>query len=127
VAKAQYEVRITGAARRDILAVMRWSLQEFGEQAARRYDALLAQALADIAADPERPGSQQRPDLTKGVFVYHLRFSRQRARTPLGIVRHPRHFVVYRRRDHVIEVLRVLHDARDLAQHLPQEYRAEAR
>lgn len=121
MAKVKYEVRITGAARRDILAVMRWSLREFGEHAAKRYEALLAQALADISADPECPGAQQRPDLAKGVLVYHLRFSRHRASTLLGVVRHPRHFVVYRRREQAIEVLRVLHDARDLARHLPEE------
>jgi toxin ParE1/3/4 len=98
-------------------------LREFAEDAALRYDALLTEALADIGDDPERPGSQQRPELAKGVLAYHLSFSRDRARSALGVVHRPRHFLIYRRQGHVIEVLRVLHDARDLRRHLPEEYR----
>lgn len=121
--RPKYEVHVTRAARRDIVAVMNWSLKEFGEQAALRYDSLTTQALTDIGDDPERRGVQQRSELAEGVLVHHLRFSRGRSRTALGIVRNPRHFVVYRRRDRttVIDVLRVLHDSRDLARHLPEE------
>jgi len=103
-----------------MIAIMDWSLKEFGEDAALRYDALFTQALRDIADDPERPGSQQRAELAEGVRVYHLRFSRDRARSALGIVKHPRHFLVYRCHDRAIELLRILHDARDLQQHIPE-------
>jgi toxin ParE1/3/4 len=106
-----------------MIAVMRWSLREFGEDAALRYDILLTQAFIDLCQDPERPGSQQRPDLGEGVFVYHLRFSRDRSKSVLGVVNHPRHFVIYRRQDRVIEILRVLHDVRDLQRHLPRRRR----
>jgi toxin ParE1/3/4 len=107
-----------------MIAVMKWSLKEFGEAAALRYDALMTQALTDIGDDPERPGVQHRSDLAEGVLVYHLRFSRGRANSALGVVRNPRHFVIYRRRRDqttVIDILRVLHDSRDLARHLPEE------
>ena len=103
---------------------MTWNLKELGEQAALRYDALMTQALTDIGDDPERPGVQQRFDLADGVLVYNLRFSRGRSRSALGIVRNPRHLVIYRRRHDrttVIDVLRVLHDTRDLPRHLPEE------
>ena len=116
--RPRYEVRVTAAARRDMIAMMDWSLKEFGPDAALRYDALMTQALSDIADDPERPGTQRRPELAQGVRVYHLRFSRDRARSALGVVKHRRHFPVYRRRDRLIEVLRVLHDARDLQRHV---------
>jgi toxin ParE1/3/4 len=112
-----------------MIAIMKWSLKEFGEAAAPRYDALMNQALTDIADDPERPGVQQRSDLAEGVLVYHLRFSRGRAKSAPGVVRNPRHFLIYRRRhDHttVIDILRILHDSRDLARHLPEEYRLGA-
>jgi toxin ParE1/3/4 len=99
------------------------SQERFGERAAARYRDLLKQALRDIAADPERPGSKERPDLARGVRTYHLFFSRDRARGDLGVVKKPRHFLVYRRRgEAVIDVVRVLHDARDLERHLPEEY-----
>jgi toxin ParE1/3/4 len=107
-----------------MIAVMKWSLKEFGEKAALRYNALMTQALTDIGDDPERPGVQQRSDLAEGALVYHLRFSRGHAKSGLGVVRNPRHFVIYRRhRDQttVIEILRVLHDSRDLARHFHEE------
>lgn len=122
--RSQYELRISRAARRDMAAVVRWSLREFGEDAALRYEDLLSQALSDLSQDPERPGSQQRHELAKGVFVYHLRFSRGRARSAMGAVNRPRHIVIYRRRDRVIEILRVPHDARELQRHLPEEHHA---
>jgi toxin ParE1/3/4 len=102
---------------------LKWSEEKFGSRAAQRYRALLKQALGDIAADPERPGSMERPELITGARTYHLRFSRDRARVS-GPVRNPRHFLLYRRNDEgVIEVARVLHDARDLDRHLPEDYR----
>jgi toxin ParE1/3/4 len=120
--RSRYEVRISRAARRDMTAAMRWSVREFGEDAAWRYEDLLAQAITDLSQDPERPGSQQRHDLAKGVFVYHPRFSRERARSALGVVNRPQHIVIYRRRDRGIEILRVLHDARELQRHLPEDH-----
>jgi toxin ParE1/3/4 len=98
-----------------------WSQERFGERAAARYRGLLKQAIHDIAADPERPGSQARPDLARGIRTYHLYFSRGRARSSLGAVGRPRHFLVYRRREGVLDVVRVLHDARALERHLPRE------
>ena len=112
------------AARVDIRQALIWSQERFGERAAVRYGDLIKQALRDIAADPERPGSQARADLARDMRTYHLFFSRDRARSELGIVRKPRHFMVYRRRgENAIDVVRVLHDARDLERHLPEEYR----
>ena len=124
----RYELRFTRAAQRDLVAVMGWSLQEFCENAALRYDAPLSQALVDIREDPGLPGVLQRPELAKGVVVYHLRFSRDRARPILGgVVHQPRHLVVFRQQAGVIEILRVLHDARELERHLPEELLARPR
>jgi hypothetical protein len=52
------------------------------------------------------------------VRAYHLFFSRPRVRAPR--VKLPRHFVFYRRRGHVIELSRLLHDASQLERHLPR-------
>jgi len=124
VAKSGKSLRIVLApsARSDIREVLIWSQERFGEQAAERYRGLLKEALRDIAADPQRPGSRERPDLARCVRTYHLYFSRERAGGDLGIVKKPRHFLVYRQRGDVIEVMRVLHDARDLERHLPEEF-----
>ena len=83
---------------------MKRSLQEFGEAASLRYSALIRQALFDIGADPERPGSKERPEIMiQGARTYHLEFSRSRVSG--STVKEPRHFLLYRRReDGVIEV-----------------------
>jgi toxin ParE1/3/4 len=114
------------AARQDIREALRWSRQHFGETAASRYRALIKQAVHDIGADPERPGSKERPEIMiQGARTYHLEFSRSRVSG--SRVKEPRHFLLYRRReDGVIEVARILHDGRDLQRHLPEEYRRGA-
>ena len=111
------------AARQDIREALRWSEQKFGEAAAARYKALIKQAIRDIGADPERPGSKARPEMMiKGARTYHLEFSRNNVSG--ATVKEPRHFLLYRRReDGVVEVGRILHDGRDLKRHLPEGYR----
>jgi toxin ParE1/3/4 len=93
-----------------MVAILKRSFQEFGEAASLRYVALLRQALSDIEADPERPGSKERPEiLIEGARTYHMALSRTRVSG--SRVKEPRHFILYRRReDGVIEVARVLHD-----------------
>ncbi len=121
--RAHLRIVLAPAAQTDVREALIWSQERFGERAAVRYRDVLKQALRDIAADPERPGSQERRELAPGVRTYHLFFSRDRARSELGIVRKPRHFVVYRRRgEAVIDVVRVLHDSRELERHLPDDY-----
>ena len=121
--KPRYQVRVNNQARRDISAILNWSRDAFGERAAIRYEALFTQALIDIANDPDRVGSQARPDiLTSGARIYHLSFSRKRVPGPS--VKEPRHIIVYRKRGNgEIEVARILHDSRDFQQHIPADYR----
>jgi toxin ParE1/3/4 len=121
--KSRLQFYVTGPARRDIAAILKWSLREFGMDASLRYRALIRQALLDIEADHERPGSKERPEIMiLGARTYHISLSRARATG--ARVKEPRHFILYRRReDGVVEVARILHDGRDLARHLPEGYR----
>jgi toxin ParE1/3/4 len=96
---------------------MIWSEEEFGMEAALRYDELIHRALDDIGEDPNRPGSKPHPAASDGTRVYHLSFSRKRIRGQR--VKNPRHFLMYRQSEQTIEVLRLLHDSRDPATHLP--------
>jgi toxin ParE1/3/4 len=60
--------------------------------------------------------------LGPGIRTYHLASSRQRARGPSGIIRIPRHLLVYRLvGDAELEIIRILHDQMELGQHLPDE------
>jgi toxin ParE1/3/4 len=110
--------RLSAAAQSDILDILAWLQAQFGEGARRRYEALIVAALRDIATQPERPGSLERPELGTAVRSWHLRLSQEHARTEPGIVRHPRHFLVYRLQSGVIVIGRVLHEAMELARHL---------
>jgi len=125
VAKTPVRLRAVLApeAKHDFHEALKWSALKFGDRAALRYRELLKQAIRDIESDPARPGSQERPELAKGARTYHLHFSRERARSGAGVVHKPRHFLLYRSNGGLVEIARVLHDARDLALCLPSEYR----
>ena len=111
--------RLSRAAESDIVEILAWSEAQFGAVARRRYERLIAVALLDLASDPARPGSLLRPELGPGVRSWHLRGSRERARSEGGAVRQPRHFVIYRPVETGgIAVGRLLHDAMELWRHL---------
>jgi toxin ParE1/3/4 len=113
---------IAPAAERDIESILAWTYRQFGPQARLRYEALLLRAILDVAEDPERPGSQNRPEIAPGAQTYHLCYSRSHVRAG-GRVRRPRHFLLYRTREAgQVEIGRVLHERMDLAQHLPDDY-----
>jgi toxin ParE1/3/4 len=112
-------IRLTGPAASDIAALLEWSEETFGTTARRRYEALIATALKDIAQDWQRAGSVRRDDLRTGCRAYHLRHSRNRARVRGGVVQSPRHILAYRLvPGDIVVVLRVLHGSMDLSRHL---------
>jgi toxin ParE1/3/4 len=113
-----FRYRLSEAAQGDILNILAWTHEQFGEAARLRYESLLVAALRDVAKQPDRPGSLARPELGAGVRSWHLRLSRDRVKSSLGAVRRPRHFLVYRSEPGLIVVGRVLHDAMELARHL---------
>lgn len=107
-------------AEEDIVAILARSFDQFGDAACRRYEALLVEAMDAVCKNPEKLGSIARPEFGDSLRTYHLRFSRDEARTAEGVVHRPRHSLVYRlQRDHVLEVVRVLHDTMELDRHLP--------
>jgi len=118
---------LSPAAERDITSILAWTHEHFGEQARLRYEALLVQAIVDVAEDPERPGCALRDEISSVARTYHLWHSRNHVDKTLGRVRRPRHFLIYRfTDDNQIEIGRVLHDSMDLPSHLPVEYRASS-
>lgn len=113
-----FRYRLSDAAQRDVLDILAWRQEQFGEAARLRYEALIIAALRDVASQPDRPGSLERPELGTGVRSWHLRLSREHAKPALGIVRRPRHFLVYRLEPGLLVIGRILHDAMELARHL---------
>ena len=112
------------AAERDIVSILTWTHEHFGEQARLRYEALLVQAMIDIAGNPRCPGSEARDEIAGLARTYHIWHSRNRVDKVPGRVHRPRHFLIYRVNDRQqIEIGRVLHESVDLPNHLPTEYR----
>lgn len=107
--------RITDSARADILSILAWSEEQFGEEARTRYETLIAVAIRDVASSTSA-GAVSRPELGDGTFTWHL--SRSRNRVPPERVRKPRHFLVCRMDGDLLVIGRVLHDAMDLRRHV---------
>ena len=101
-----------------MLGILAYTNQEFGSDARRRYEALITAGLQDIAAQPDRPESIGVSVLGSDTRSYHLRHSRARARIAAGIVRQPRHFLLYRwHPPGPVVVGRILHDQMDIKRH----------
>lgn len=116
-------VVLAKAANADIVSILEWSHENFGEQARLRYEALLTQAIIDIAESPDRPGCVPREELAAEARTYHLWHSRNRVGKRPGVVSKPRHFLLFRiSAQGDIEIGRVLHDSMDLASNLPSGY-----
>jgi toxin ParE1/3/4 len=108
-------VRLAAAAGADFQDILRWTKDQFGEAQAHAYAQTLSAALQALAAGgPTTAGAKARDEIAKGLFTLHVARHGRKGR----------HFVLFRiggdEAEHeVVEVLRVLHDAMDLARHLP--------
>lgn len=63
-----------------------------------------------------------RPDIVSDARVYHLSYSRDSVVETR--VKSPRHFVLYRYTPGNVDFARLLHDRRNLMDHLPSGFRA---
>lgn len=122
--QGSFQVLLSGPARRDIAAILRKSLSDFGLPASLRYNALILQALRDIGVNSNRPGSKEHPEIMlPGARTYHLAFSRRHG-TGVG-VKEPCHIILYRHQsERLIQIGRILHDSRDLIRHLPEDFKS---
>lgn len=110
--------RLSDAAQADVINILAWTHEQFGEVARLRYESLIVAALRDVATQPDRPGSIERPELGPGVRSWHLRLSRDHVAAGAEAVRRPRHFLIYRIEPALLVVGRVLHDAMEMGRHL---------
>ncbi|RBH53607.1 MULTISPECIES: type II toxin-antitoxin system RelE/ParE family toxin [Pseudomonas] len=114
--------RLSHTALSDIEDVLRYSHIQFGSHARVRYQALIRAAIEDLAETPNRVGSNPRDELSVGLRSFHLTYVRNQAATATGTVQRPRHIVFYRLADdQIIEIVRILHDAMEVRQHLTLE------
>ena len=108
-----WPVRLTAAAEADFRHIVRRSHQQFGAIQARAYAQTLVRAIEALIGGPEVIGVRRRDDIAKGLMSLHVAREGRKGR----------HFLIFRVRRHgktdTVEVLRLLHDAMDLARHLP--------
>lgn len=118
---------ITDTARDDLADIRRYTAERYGPAMVENYDKVLKQALNDIQQDPQRMGSKDRADdlHAPGFRSYHVALSRDRSEST---VKTPRHVLLYfePKPDEVV-VSRVIHEARDLQRHLPEQHLEQAR
>jgi len=118
MAEHRYTLTPSRRARRDTDEIYRYTLRNYGADAADNYNRLLRQAYIDISADPFRPGSKERHEIGANVRSFHISLSKTRAKSS---VKSPRHFVIYfLPKENEVLVARILHDAQDLARHVPR-------
>jgi toxin ParE1/3/4 len=109
--KDPWRIRLGAEAERDFSFILEWTKQTFGERQTGIYRSTLLDALASLADGPEVLGSVDRSEIFQGLRTLHVARNRRRGR----------HFIMYRAGvGNVIEVLRILHDAMDLARHVPR-------
>jgi toxin ParE1/3/4 len=110
--KARWGVRLGSEAEKDFVRILKYTADTFGEQQAKVYKITLIDAIAALESGPEVPGSSARDEILPNLRSLHVARSGRRGR----------HFILYRQAaGQVIEVVRILHDAMELASHIPPE------
>jgi toxin ParE1/3/4 len=112
-----FTLNLSAPAQDDIVQILAWTQEAFGDIGRTRYESLITSALIDLRNDPGRAGVRQRDDIGTGICTYHLASSRKRVATARQVAK-PRHFVLFRVSRNVIEVARLLHEVMDFSQHL---------
>jgi toxin ParE1/3/4 len=118
------EVIIAPKACSDIEAILEWTHENFGPQIVENYAKLIETAISAVAENPDCPGSTERSEIAENCRTYHLFHARKKAGARGNRISKPRHFLLYRVRDGIVEIGRVLHDSMDFEEHIPVEYRA---
>lgn len=107
-----WRVELASRARRDIAAILRTTLRQFGSRQQGVYSETIKAAIAALVDGPFVLGSSARNDIRPNLRTLHVAREGRRGR----------HFIVYRAgEDRVIEIVRILHDAMDLSSHLPND------
>ena len=90
--------------------IIEYTTATFGGKQAKVYATTLTRALNALHTGPDLRGSVARDELAPGVRSLHVARKGRRGR----------HLIIYREMpERTIEVLRILHDAMDLARHVP--------
>ena len=102
------------AAEQDIIEILAWSEENFGELGRIRYEKLIIAAIRNLSENPEKQGVQRRDEVIENARLYHLIYSRKIVAVDLR-VNTTRHFILFRIvEEQQIEIARLLHDRMDI-------------
>ncbi|MBF8791541.1 type II toxin-antitoxin system RelE/ParE family toxin [Pseudomonas monteilii] len=110
-------IRIAAQARIDIADTLRFTKFRLGESVRSRYQDLFQTTLQSLAAGSTQIGITLRDEVSPGLRSLHLNSHTLEMND--GRTIRPRHIVFFRTgKDQAVEILRVLHDAMEVTQHL---------
>lgn len=109
----RWQVELSAAAEADLRHIVRWTGTQFGKVQARRYARLLQEALNALKGGPDAPGVRSREEIGQGYKSLHAARRGKNAR----------HVILFRildrGDDRRMYVVRVLHEAMDIARQVP--------
>ncbi|WP_395022841.1 type II toxin-antitoxin system RelE/ParE family toxin [Dongia sp.] len=106
------EFRLSGSAAAELDEILDWSESNFGSQARERYNALLFEAMQNVADAPDQPTVRWHRTRGIEIGVYHVEHSRNRVPAEFGRVAEPRHYMLFRiGADNVVDILGFVHDS----------------
>jgi toxin ParE1/3/4 len=106
----KWRVSLSDSAEADFAEILRYTALTFGPKQARVYLVTITRALAALDGGPNVTGSTAHSEIWPGIRCLHVARARRKGR----------HFIVYLPADNYeINILRILHDAMELARHLP--------
>ena len=96
------EYQLSEPAKDDLLGIFLYTLQTWGGEQVPIYLNLAETALQRIAENPMTLGSKNRDDVMSGCRTF----------------RFGKHIIVYRIKNDIVEIARILHESMDFEQHL---------
>ena len=111
--------RLARPAQIDLASILATSLERWGADGRQRYAAVLADAMRQVADEPEGPLTKERTELRSRIRSFHTRYARRSADTEK--VRRPVHVLYYRvAEEGMIEIVRVLHERMDPSRYIDE-------
>jgi toxin ParE1/3/4 len=111
--------RLARPAQIDLANILATSAERWGAEGRQRYAAVLADAIRQVAEEPEGRLTKKRSELRSRIRSFHVRYARRSRDT--AKVRRPVHVLYYRvAQKGVIEIVRVLHEKMDPSRHLDE-------
>ena len=108
-----WQVRLASHAEQDLFNIILWTAENLGTKQAEYYAETISLAIEALHDGPEILGSKVLDEIGMGIRTFHV--AREGRKGP--------HFLVFSvSEEHIINVLRLLHDSMDLAIHLPEDH-----